>query len=95
MNTVCGHCHQEYEMGDGHDCEPNCIHCGATFSDLDNPQYGREKIAVSRHQRECIDRPGSWDEPISDPEGQFRAERRERKRIRQWEEKQRKRGHVW
>jgi len=93
MKTICGHCHNEIEMGGGHDCTPTCRHCGVTFEGLDNPGYDSAKIAVSRHQRECDDRPEP--EPFVDPEGQFRAERRKRKRIRQWEEKQRKRSHVW
>lgn len=95
IKTVCGHCHKEYEMGEGHDCEPNCIHCGATFDDLEDPEYDHAKIAVSRHERECDDRPESWGAPIDDPEAQFREERRERKHIRQWEDKQCKRRHVW
>lgn len=90
MKTTCGHCHNEYDHGDGHDCTPECIHCGATYSDLDDTEYNSAKIATSRHQRNCEDRPDSWGEPINDPEGEFRAERRERKRQQQFEERLRR-----
>lgn len=95
LEITCAHCHEEYDLGSDHNCTPECIHCGATYSDLDDPEYDSAKISVSRHQRECEERPESWGEPIRDPEGEFREERRERKRTRLWEEKQRKRGHVW
>lgn len=95
METVCGHCHKEYDMSEGHECTPNCIHCGATFGDLENPQYDSAKIAVSRHERNCDNRPESWDKQFADPEGRFREERREREHERVWEEKLRKERHVW
>jgi len=95
MEMKCGHCHQTYEHGKGHDCTPNCLHCGATYDDLQDPKYESPKIAVSRHQRECSERPEGWGENLPDPEAEFRERRREDKRIREWERKRLKRGHVW
>jgi hypothetical protein len=90
MKTTCGHCHKDFNLGDNHDCTPECIHCGKTYSDLESPEYDSAKIAVSRHQRECGERPASWDEPIRDPEAEFREDRRERKRQEQFEERLRR-----
>lgn len=95
MNTTCGHCHEEYDISDGHDCKPNCLHCGATFEDLEQSEYDHVKIAVSRHQRECDEQPEGWGKNIYDPESEWREERREKKRIRQWERKVKKEKHVW
>lgn len=97
MKAVCGHCNKEFDgavVGD-HECEPSCIHCGVTYKELEEPEYESPKIAVSRHERKCSERPGAWDKPIRDPEGEFRAERREREHQRQWEEKLRRERHIW
>lgn len=82
LETTCGHCHDTYEIGEDHECEPECYHCGATFDDLDSPEYDHAKIAVSRHQRDCDERPDGWGEGIRDPEAEFRAERRRREKQR-------------
>lgn len=95
METTCGHCHNTYQLGTDHNCTPTCRHCGITFSDLDDPAYDSAKIAVSRHQRNCPEQPEDYGEPFVDPEGEFRAVRRERERVRRWEEKMRKERHVW
>jgi hypothetical protein len=95
MKITCGHCGEELENWDDHDCEPECHHCGATFEDLENPEYESAKVAVSLHQRGCEERPESWDEPIHDPEAEFRAERRRKKRIREMERRRRKKKYVW
>lgn len=84
----CAHCNDDVPLAGDHDCTPACLHCGAAFADLDDPQFDSAALAVSRHQRECEERPDSWDRPVRDPEGEFRAERRERERVRRWEERQ-------
>lgn len=95
MKTTCAHCNQQYDIGAEHECNPECLHCGVTFDNLENPEYDSPKIAISRHQRTCEDRPESWDRSMYDPEADWRERRRERKRIRQWERKMQKERHVW
>lgn len=90
MNTTCAHCHSEYDHSDGHNCTAECIHCGATYDELENPEYDSAKVAVSRHQRECAERSESWNEPIRDPEAEFRKTRRERERQRRFEQRLRR-----
>jgi len=85
METNCFHCGQTFEMGEDHECEPSCRHCGATADELDS-EYDSDKIAVSSHERECDEREPP-EEPINDPEAEFREKRRERKKRRQFERK--------
>lgn len=97
MKTTCAHCHTEYDLSEAHDCTPSCYHCGKVYGELENPEYDSEKIAISRHQRECDEPPESWDRPIQDPEAEFRKNRRERKRRQQQDrriEKLRRMGRI-
>jgi hypothetical protein len=97
LETTCGHCGDNFPMSEGHDCEPECHHCGATFDDLEGPEYESAKIAVSRHQRECDERPDGWGANIRDPEAGFRENRRQQEKQRRDDrriEEMRRRGEI-
>ena len=84
---ACNDTFESFEAIRNHNCTPECRHCGKTFADLEAPEYPEsEKLSISAHQRECEERDPP-EGPIRDPEAEFRKERRERKRRRQFEAK--------
>jgi len=94
LETVCAHCGTEYEFSNGHDCIPECYHCGVTYDEIDNPKYDSAKIEISRHQRNCEEQPEGWGENIRDIEAEWREQRRRKKRQQEWDRKiERKRRH--
>jgi len=92
MQTTCAHCGETFEMGEEHDCEPECRHCGATADEVEK-DLDSDKIAVSRHERACGEREETG--PIKDPEAEFRKKRREKKRQREAERRARKRKTLY
>jgi len=92
MQTTCAHCGEKFGIGEDHDCEPNCRHCGATANEVEDLTES-DKLNVSRHERACGEREETG--PIKDPEAEFRKKRREKKRRREAERKMRKQKTLY
>lgn len=83
----CGHCGEKFEDSETlreHVSDCDVIACTICDKRFDN--------RLDKWDHDC---PEASDEPFVDPEGQFRAERRKKKRQRAWEEKMQKERHVW